>query len=93
MGSEANAAVSQPLGYADLVVAVFLAREPDNVAALHLHNLVAGVPQAQSRRCLTVVAEDAVEDGVDVNDEDGGGDSSEDPDSDPCFDFTVPAFD
>ncbi|GFZ10994.1 hypothetical protein Acr_22g0003920 [Actinidia rufa] len=126
VGSEANAAVSQPLGCADLAVAVFLAGGPDNVAALHLHDLAAGVPQAQSQRCLTVVvglfrfslymfdgfgsllllhvlekdlgsgfgfgfgfgeAEDAVEDGVDVDDEDGGGDSFEDPDSDPCFDF------
>ena len=55
MGSEANAAISQPLGCADLAVAVFLAGGPDNVAALHLHDLAAGVPQAQSRRCLTVV--------------------------------------
>ncbi|GFZ03590.1 TCP family transcription factor 4 [Actinidia rufa] len=38
-------------------------------------------------------AEDVVEDGVDVDDEDGGGDSSEDPDSEPCFDFAVPTFD
>ncbi|GFY80728.1 TCP family transcription factor 4 [Actinidia rufa] len=100
VGSKANAAVSQPLGCADIAVAVFLAGGPDNVAALHLHDLAAGVPQTQSRRCLTVVdlgsgfgfgeAEDAVEDGVDVDD--GGGDSSEDPDSD-CFDFAVPAFD
>ncbi|GFY97812.1 TCP family transcription factor 4 [Actinidia rufa] len=55
VGSDANSAVSQPLGCADLAVAVFLAGGPDNVAALHLHDLAAGVPQAQSRRCLTVV--------------------------------------
>ncbi|GFZ04587.1 TCP family transcription factor 4 [Actinidia rufa] len=57
VGSEADAAVSRPLGGADLVVAVFPAGGPDNVAAFHLHDLAVGVPQAQSRWCLTVVVE------------------------------------
>ena len=55
VGGEADAAVPRPLGGADLAVAIFPAGGPDNVTALHLHDLAAGVPQAQSRRLTVVV--------------------------------------